>query len=104
MTSAVEQFNALLSATNKPIFALFGAEAWCKPCKMVGPIFEKMSENNTDIVFVKIDIEHTPDLSLKYNITTMPSLLVIVNKEIKDSIFGLFNEHKLQQIVRKYTI
>ncbi len=51
--------------------------SWCGPCRMFGPIFERVSKKHTDLVFAKIDTEAQPELAQAFNITSIPTLVVI---------------------------
>ena len=46
---------------------------WCGPCKMFKPIFKKMAEEQTDILFCKIDVDELQDLAAEYGIRSMPT-------------------------------
>ena len=50
--------------------------SWCGPCRMFGPIFEKSSELNPDIVHAKVDTEAQQELSSMCNITSIPNLMI----------------------------
>jgi thioredoxin 1 len=50
--------------------------SWCGPCRMFGPIFEKSSELNPDIVHAKVDTEAQQELSAMCNITSIPNLMI----------------------------
>ena len=58
--SFAAEFDAVLSA-NKSVFVDFFA-TWCGPCKMVGPVVEKVSETEPDVKFVKIDVDEVGEL------------------------------------------
>lgn len=49
--------------------------AWCGPCQMFGPIFEKSSEQHPDMVFAKVDTEAEQALAGAANITSIPTLM-----------------------------
>lgn len=49
--------------------------AWCGPCQMFGPIFEKSSEQHQDMVFAKVDTEAEQALAGAANITSIPTLM-----------------------------
>jgi thioredoxin len=50
--------------------------AWCGPCRQFGPIFERVSEKHPDATFVKVDTEAEPELSGRYGVTSIPTLIV----------------------------
>ena len=50
--------------------------AWCGPCLRFGPIFEKVSEQQSDAVFAKVDTESEQDLAAQYGVTSIPTLVV----------------------------
>jgi len=50
--------------------------AWCGPCRQFGPIFERVSEKHSDVVFAKVDTEAEPQLQAMYGIQAIPSVVV----------------------------
>lgn len=50
--------------------------AWCGPCRMFAPVFEKASEAHPDITFAKVDTEAEPALSGSAGITSIPTLMI----------------------------
>lgn len=50
--------------------------AWCGPCRMFAPTFERASERHQDVKFTKVDTEAEPDLAAKYSITSIPTLVI----------------------------
>ena len=57
------------------VFIDFWAE-WCGPCKRFAPAFERASEQNTDITFAKVDTDDQRELSARYGITSIPTLVI----------------------------
>ena len=54
---------------------------WCGPCRMVSPFIEEIAEENPQIVVGKINVDEEPELAAKYNITTLPTLILFKNGE-----------------------
>ena len=59
---------------NDIVFVDFWAE-WCGPCRMFGPVFEKASQEHTDVVFGKVDTEAEQALAASAGITSIPTLM-----------------------------
>jgi len=60
---------------NDTVLIDFWAE-WCGPCKMFGPVYEKVSQDHPDIVFAKVDTELEQELSAYFNIRSIPTLMI----------------------------
>lgn len=50
--------------------------AWCGPCRMFAPVFERVSQRHPDVVFAKVDTEAEPGLAGKYAISSIPTLVI----------------------------
>jgi thioredoxin 1 len=61
--------------TNDIVLVDFWA-SWCPPCRMFAPVYEAASEKNSDIVFGSVNTEEQPELSARFGITSIPTLMV----------------------------
>jgi thioredoxin 1 len=73
--------------------------SWCGPCRMFGPIFERASESHTDLVFGKVDTEAQPELAEAFNITSIPTLIMIKDKVILYAQPGALPEPLLEELI-----
>ena len=55
---------------------------WCGPCKMIAPFFEDISAKYPSITFLKVDVDESPELVDKYNISVMPTFLYLINNTV----------------------
>jgi len=78
----------------------FWAE-WCPPCRMFGPVFEKASERHPDAVFGKVDTEAEPELAATFNITSIPTLMIIRDGIVLYAQPGALPEAALEQLITK---
>lgn len=91
MNKAVEitdnNFSDVL-ATDQPVLVDFWAE-WCGPCKMIGPVVEELAgDYEGKAVVGKVDVDSNPEMSAKYGVRSIPTLLVFKNGEVVDKQVG----------------
>ncbi len=89
-------YEAILSS-NTTVFVDFFAD-WCGPCKMVGPLVEKISESNPDVKFVKVNVDNNPDIASMYGIMSIPTLIVFKNGTLAKQAVGFMQEADLQKL------
>ena len=73
---------------------------WCGPCKMLGPVVEKVSNDMADVTFVKVNIDENEDIAYKYGVEAIPTLLVFENGELKDSSVGFIQENRVKELLK----
>ena len=78
----------------------FWAE-WCGPCRMFGPVFQRASERHGDAVFAKVNTEAQPELAAAFNITSIPTLMVIRDKVVLYAQPGALPEAALEELITK---
>ncbi|MFL7890805.1 MAG: thioredoxin [Anaerolineales bacterium] len=77
----------VLTASN-PVLVDFSA-VWCAPCKMLDPIVEELaSEWNGKVKFVKLDVDHAPEIAMKYQVFGVPTLMLFMDGESRERITG----------------
>ena len=81
-------FEEVVLKSDKPVLVDFWAE-WCGPCRMVGPIVKEIgTDYDGKVVVVKLDVDSNPEVSSKYGIRNIPTILFFKNGEIVDKQVG----------------
>jgi thioredoxin 1 len=79
--------NEVLTAS-QPVLVDFSA-VWCGPCKMLDPIVEELaSEWNDKVKVVKLDVDHAPEIAMKYQVMGVPTLMLFIDGETHERITG----------------
>lgn len=75
---------------------------WCGPCRMQSPVVDALSEEMTDINFLKMDVDQNPATARKFQIMSIPTLMVMKDGEVVDHIVGYHPQEQLKQILEQY--
>lgn len=71
---------------------------WCGPCKTVSPILEKLSDEYDEVKFLKVDVDTLSELTLEYEVTSMPTILFFKEGNKEGRVVGA-NIPALRQVI-----
>jgi thioredoxin 1 len=92
-----KDFNETLDS-NEIVIVDFWAP-WCGPCLQFAPIFEKVAQNNPDIVFAKVNTEEQQALAGQYHVYSIPTLMVVRDGIILLNQAGMLPEDKFGELI-----
>lgn len=85
--------------SDKKVLIDFWAD-WCGPCKMMSPVVDAVAQEMPDIKVCKVNVDEEPDLARRFNIMSIPTLVVIKDGKIADMSVGLTDKSALMQMIK----
>ena len=80
-------FHEEVILSEKPVLVDFWA-SWCGPCRMVGPIIDEIAAEHPEYKVVKINVDEEPELASRYQVLSIPTLMVVKNGQIVSQSAG----------------
>jgi thioredoxin 1 len=89
--------------SDKVVMIDFWAE-WCGPCRMVSPIVEELANDyaGKDAVIGKVNVDENPDISMRFGIRNIPTILFLKNGEVVDKQVGAVPKHVLEEKLKSH--
>jgi len=85
--------------SNIPVFVDFWAE-WCGPCRMVGPVVEELANDyDGKVKFVKVNVDEANELASKYNVFSIPTLILLNKGEIVSQQVGAASKESYKNMI-----
>jgi thioredoxin 1 len=83
----------------RPVIVDFHA-IWCSPCKMQSPILKEVAgEYGEKVRIIKIDVDHNPEISSRYNVQSVPTLMIFKNGKLVWRQSGVASKAQLNNIL-----
>ena len=96
-----QNFEQEVLKSDKPVLVDFWAE-WCAPCRMIAPAVEAIANEYAGRAKVgKLNVDENPSVTSRYNIRSIPTLLVFKNGEIKEQLVGTTSKDNLAKLLDK---
>ena len=87
-------FQAEVLEADRPVLVDFWAP-WCGPCRIVAPHLEELDAERDDVTVVKLNTDDNPNTAAKYNVMSIPTLLLFKHGEVAHQIIGALPKQRL---------
>lgn len=89
-------FDAEVLQADGPVLVDFWAP-WCGPCRQIAPMIDELANENADVKIGKINIDDNPQAAQRYQVSSIPTLLVFKNGQVSETFVGVRPKAQLQQ-------
>ncbi len=89
-----------ITSSDKTVLLDFYAD-WCGPCRMVSPIVDEIAEENPQIVVGKINVDNEPELAEKFQVSSIPTLVVMRGGVIVNEAMGAMPKPRILALLEE---
>ncbi|MCC8130648.1 MAG: thioredoxin [Oscillospiraceae bacterium] len=95
-----ENFETEVLGSDKPVIIDFWAE-WCGPCRMMSPVVDEIAEEHEEFKVCKCNVDEAPQLANKFQVTAIPTIVMIKNGELAATAVGYMPKEELLAELQK---
>ena len=97
-------FDETVTGSDTPVVVDFWAE-WCGPCKSIAPILTELSTDlDGQVTIAKVNVDDNPDLAMRFNVMSIPTLLVFNGGEVQKRLVGAKGKSQLLQELDEFLV
>lgn len=97
-----ETFDEHIKALRGPVLVDFWA-AWCGPCKLIAPVLEEIASEMADVAtVVKVDVDANAELSGRFGIRSIPTLMVFKEGRVVDQVVGAVPKEQIRRLLERH--
>ncbi len=99
-----KDFEETVLNADTPVLVDFWAP-WCGPCRMVGPVIDKLAEEKKEVLrVVKVNVDELPELASRYNVMAIPTLIFFNKGEEVTRLVGAHSKEDIERVIHEITV
>ncbi|MVO98027.1 thioredoxin [Paenibacillus lutrae] len=75
---------------------------WCGPCKMIAPVLEELSKEDTNLKIAKVNVDDNPESASRFGVMSIPTLIVFKNGQPVDKVVGFQSKDALKNVLSRH--
>jgi thioredoxin 1 len=97
-------FEETVGSSDTPVVVDFWAE-WCGPCKQIAPVLQEISDEHSEhLTIAKLNVDENPDIAMKFNVMSIPTLLVFDGGEVSKRLVGAKGKRALLEELDEFLV
>jgi thioredoxin 1 len=97
-------FDETVGSSDTPVVVDFWAE-WCGPCKQIAPVLQEISDEHSEhLTIAKLNVDENPDIAMKFNVMSIPTLLVFDGGEVSKRLVGAKGKRALLEELDEFLV
>ena len=100
LTITKDNFESEVKNSDKPVLLDFWA-SWCRPCLMAAPLIDEIAHEYADIKVGKVNVDEQPELAMKFQTTSIPTLIVFKGGNVAGRMVGLQSKKDVLKLLGK---